>query len=69
MLKIDFFGLRRSPVSHAACEAVKKMTGTQVDWVNLPLDDPETFHLLHQGATLGVFQMESGGHAGASTSS
>src|SRR3984957_468214 len=61
MLKIDFLGLKTLTCIKIACDAVKHTSGTEIDWVNLPLDDKKTFQLLHQGKTLGVFQMESGG--------
>ncbi len=61
MLKIDFLGLKTLTCIKIACDAIKKNTGKEIDWVNLPLDDKKTFELLHQGKTLGVFQMESGG--------
>lgn len=61
MLKIDFLGLKTLTSIKIACEAIKTNFGVDVDWVNLPLDNRETFQLLHQGKTLGVFQMESGG--------
>ena len=61
MLKIDFLGLKTLTSIQIACDAVKRNTGKEIDWVNLPLDDPRAFQVLHQGRTLGVFQMESGG--------
>jgi DNA polymerase III subunit alpha len=61
MLKIDFLGLKTLTCIKIACDAVKRAGREEIDWVNLPLDDHKTFHLLHQGKTLGVFQMESGG--------
>ncbi len=61
MLKIDFLGLKTLTSIRVACEAIHAQTGNQIDWVNLPLDDPVAFRLLQQGKTLGVFQMESGG--------
>ena len=61
MLKIDFLGLKTLTSIQIACDAVKRNTNKEIDWVNLPLDDPRAFHVLHQGRTLGVFQMESGG--------
>jgi len=61
MLKIDFLGLKTLTCIKLACDAVKQNTGMAIDWVNLALDDKETFRLLQQGRTLGVFQMESGG--------
>ncbi|MBM3208542.1 MAG: DNA polymerase III subunit alpha, partial [Chlamydiae bacterium] len=61
MLKIDFLGLKTLTSIQRAVNAIKVSTGTDIDWVNLPLDNLNTFELLTQGKTLGIFQVESGG--------
>lgn len=61
MLKVDFLGLKTLTAIQKCVEAVQATTGKEIDWVDLPLDDAATFDLLNQGATLGVFQLESGG--------
>lgn len=61
MLKIDFLGLKTLTSIQKTVDAVHRSTGKLIDWANLPLDDSATFHLLNQGKTLGVFQLESGG--------
>ncbi len=61
MLKIDFLGLKTLTTIQHAADAIKAKQGTQIDWVNLPLEDEKTFELLNQGKTMGVFQLESGG--------
>lgn len=61
MLKVDFLGLKTLTAIQICVEAIKKNTGKEIDWINLPLDDKPTFALLNQGKTLGVFQLESGG--------
>lgn len=61
MLKIDFLGLKTLTCIKIATDAIRKNKGIHIDWVDLPLDDVPAFELLHQGKTLGVFQMESGG--------
>jgi DNA polymerase-3 subunit alpha len=61
MLKIDFLGLKNLTTIQMCVDAIKKRTGESIDWVNLPLEDKKTFDLLNKGATLGVFQLESGG--------
>lgn len=61
MLKIDFLGLKTLTSIQIAVDAVKKYRKIDIDWVNLPLDDMNTFNLLNQGKTLGIFQLESGG--------
>lgn len=60
MLKIDFLGLKTLTSIQKAVIALEKKE-IKVDWENLPLDDKNTFNLLNQGKTLGVFQLESGG--------
>lgn len=60
MLKIDFLGLK-TLTSIQKCVVALSKKGIEVDWENLPLDDENTFNLLNQGKTLGVFQLESGG--------
>jgi DNA polymerase-3 subunit alpha len=61
MLKMDLLGLKTLTSIQLACQSIEKAMGQRIDWHNLPLDDPKTFHLLNQGRTLGVFQLESGG--------
>ncbi len=61
MLKIDFLGLKTLTSIQIACNAVKRNSGHEIDWVNLSLDNHAAYEVLHQGRTLGVFQMESGG--------
>lgn len=61
LLKIDFLGLKTLTSIQKTVGAIRETKGVAIDWVNLPLDDKETFHLLNQGKTSGVFQLESGG--------
>lgn len=61
MLKIDFLGLKTLTTIQHAVDAIEKRSGKQIDWINLPLDNKQTFELLNQGKTMGVFQLESGG--------
>lgn len=61
MLKIDFLGLKTLTSIHMCCEAIKRRFQVSIQWENLPLDDAKTFSLFHQGKTLGIFQLESGG--------
>ena len=60
MLKIDFLGLKTLTCIQICQDAVRKK-GIQLDWTNLFLEDAKTFHLLNQGKTNGIFQLESGG--------
>jgi DNA polymerase-3 subunit alpha len=61
MLKIDFLGLKTLTSIQVCVNAIAAKQGKRIDWVNLPLDDQATFHILNQGRTLGIFQLESGG--------
>ena len=60
LLKMDFLGLRNLTVLEDAAKLVrKKEPGFRVE--TLPEDDPETFAMLAEGRTEGVFQLESTG--------
>lgn len=61
MLKVDFLGLKTLTAIQMAVDEIFKTSGNKIDWVNLPLDNIETFNLLNQGKTLGIFQLESAG--------
>lgn len=61
MLKVDFLGLKTLTSIHIAMRAIEKKTGKLLEMASLPLDDKTTFALLHQGKTMGIFQMESKG--------
>ena len=59
LLKMDFLGLRTLTVIDDTKKLVKKIRNIDVDFGNF--DDPQTYKMLTQGKTLGVFQMESPG--------
>lgn len=61
MLKIDFLGLKTLTCIQEAINAIERSRGLKLDWVNLPLDDLDTFAMLNRGKTQGVFQLESSG--------
>ena len=60
LVKFDFLGLKTLSVLDRAAKLLKDR-GVEVDWLNLPLDDPEVYALLARGDTVGVFQFESEG--------
>ena len=63
LLKMDFLGLRNLTVIRDAEEQIRKFEpGFSIDTV--PDDDPETFKMLTDGKTQGVFQLESAGMTG-----
>ena len=60
LLKMDFLGLRNLTVLEDAAQMVRKYKpGFRVE--DVPVDDPETFQMLSEGRTEGVFQLESTG--------
>ena len=63
LLKMDFLGLRNLTVIRDAELQIQKF---QPDFVmdKVPDDDPETFKMLTEGKTQGVFQLESAGMTG-----
>ncbi|MCZ6872468.1 MAG: DNA polymerase III subunit alpha [bacterium] len=61
LLKIDFLGLRTLTVLHDAVQMIKDNHALEMDMDNLPLDDAETYRLLSEARTIGVFQLESRG--------
>ena len=63
LLKMDFLGLRNLTVIRDAEEQIRKHTpGFSMDAVRD--DDPQTFRMLTEGKTQGVFQLESQGMTG-----
>jgi DNA polymerase-3 subunit alpha len=60
LLKMDFLGLRNLTIIDDCLKEVERNHGVHVDLLRLPLDDQRTFGLLAGGATLGVFQLDSG---------
>ncbi len=63
LLKMDFLGLRNLTVIHDAEELIRKHTPA-FSMDHVPDDDPETFRMLSDGKTQGVFQLESTGMTG-----
>ena len=63
LLKMDFLGLRNLTVIR---DAEKQIQLLKPDFVmdKAPDDDPETFRMLTEGKTQGVFQLESAGMTG-----
>ncbi len=61
LLKMDFLGLKNLTIIEQTIKIVEKTQGKNININQLPLDDEETFKLLQQGNTTGVFQLESDG--------
>ncbi|MBQ8910029.1 MAG: DNA polymerase III subunit alpha [Oscillospiraceae bacterium] len=63
LLKMDFLGLRNLTVIEDAQKQIRKKDPA-FDISKIPDDDPETFQMLAEGKTQGVFQLESAGITG-----
>ncbi|KJJ84733.1 DNA polymerase III subunit alpha [Candidatus Omnitrophus magneticus] len=61
LLKMDFLGLKTLTVIDQAIKIIKKTRDFNLDIETIPLDDKKTYELLADGATSGVFQLESSG--------
>ena len=61
LLKMDFLGLTTLTVLDDCQKLIAAAQGETLDLDNLPLDDRETYALLGQGLTAGIFQFESRG--------
>jgi DNA polymerase-3 subunit alpha len=61
LLKMDFLGLKNLTIIQNTLRIVKKIRGTDIKIDDIPLEDKETFKLLQEGKTTGVFQLESSG--------
>ena len=63
LLKMDFLGLRNLTVIRDAELQIQKFN-PDFSMDKIPDDDPETFQMLTEGKTQGVFQLESSGMTG-----
>ncbi len=60
LVKFDFLGLKTLTVLDQACKLIRE-GGDPIDLLRIPLDDAPTYAMLGEGATAGVFQLESSG--------
>lgn len=60
LLKMDFLGLRTLTVINDAEKMIQKRV-PDFKIADVSIDDPETYKMLSEGGTYGVFQCESGG--------
>ena len=63
LLKMDFLGLRNLTVIRDAEQQIQRFEPS-FSMANVPDNDPETFRMLADGKTQGVFQLESTGMTG-----
>ena len=61
LLKIDILGLSNLTILAKALALIADTHGVHMTVHEIPLDDAETFELLSNGDTVGVFQLEGGG--------
>jgi DNA polymerase-3 subunit alpha len=61
LLKMDILGLANLTILSEAKEIILQNCGLEIDLHRIPLDDTETFKLLSDGETTGVFQLEGSG--------
>lgn len=61
LLKIDFLGLRNLTLIERIVKSIRYTENKQFDLTKIPENDPQTFRLLKDGKTNGVFQLESAG--------
>lgn len=61
LLKIDFLGLSNLTIIKNALRIIKRVYDKDIDIIDISLDDSQTFKLLAEGDTTGVFQLESAG--------
>lgn len=61
LLKMDFLGLRNLTILEQIRSHVYWDTKKYIDYRSIPLEDAQTYHLLANGDTTGVFQLESDG--------
>ncbi|MBN3038841.1 MAG: DNA polymerase III subunit alpha [Candidatus Omnitrophica bacterium] len=61
LLKMDLLGLRTLTVIDQTIKIIKRMKGIDLEIDNISLEDENTYQLLGQAQTVGVFQLESRG--------
>lgn len=61
LLKMDFLGLRNLTLLRNALEMIEENQGVKIDFAKMDYDDADTYEMIAEGNTEGVFQLESGG--------
>ncbi len=64
LLKMDFLGLKTLSIIGEALDHIRRRHNLEIVLEEIPLDDHNTYHLLSQGETTGIFQLESSGMRG-----
>ncbi len=61
LLKIDLLGLANLTIVDEVLRYIRESTGREISLDEIPPNDPATFHMLSEGGTVGVFQLEGAG--------
>ena len=61
LLKMDFLGLTNLTIIGKTIELIEEMNAINFDIYSISKEDKNTFDLLSEGDTFGVFQLESAG--------
>ncbi len=59
LLKVDVLGLGMLTAIRKALTAINGYRGTNLTVASIPPEDPDTYHMLRKGDSVGVFQVES----------
>ena len=59
LLKVDVLALGMLTAIRKAFDAIETYSGRKLTVQNIPAEDPPTYHMLQQGDSVGVFQVES----------
>lgn len=61
LLKMDFLGLKTMTVIGKTIESINKNTGANIEYLDIPHNDPYVYKYISKGQSHGVFQLESSG--------
>ena len=61
LVKFDFLGLKTLTVIDNSVKLINKSRGINLNISKIPIDDKDTFDMLSEGDSIGVFQIESSG--------
>jgi DNA polymerase-3 subunit alpha len=61
LLKFDFLGLKNLTIITNTVKLIKKLSGTELDVDEIPIDDKKTFEMLARGETSDLFQLNGDG--------
>ncbi len=61
LIKFDFLGLKTLTVIDDALKLIKARHNKTINFNKTDFDDPDIYKLIQSGATIGLFQIESGG--------